>query len=202
MALPASSDFTGASENPISEGGNWNDDTSTFNRCQRDGSGNAQGTGGGSHCLWAADTFGDDHYSEVELSGSTWSFTGPSVRHNTSKNDKYIGVIHGTTTLRIYKVVASAYTQLATKTVTALSAGDKLKLEVTGSSLELFVDTGSGWVSELTATNSDVTGNGSGLHFNDSSSTVTAWGGGDLGGSSAIVSLVVQQHGSLSGGAL
>ncbi len=100
---------------------------------------------------------GDDHYTQGELhTDSNNSWTGVIVRHSTDAVDHYEGFMRNTSSSGkfIRRVDTGTPTTLVSDTQTGTVDGDVVKLEVDGSSLELFRDADS----MLTATDTDHTG--------------------------------------------
>lgn len=81
---------------------------------------------------WIANSFEDDQYSEATIISDNLGFKGVIVRADTSGGDNaYLVITFHASTIRIYKVVSSTYTELQDTGITPI-AGDRLRIEVTG----------------------------------------------------------------------
>lgn len=103
---------------------------------------------------WNADAFGDDHYSEIEV--VTAGSFAPIVRAQAGARTYYYAFYDGGTTVGIWKFVAGTFSQLTGETIAQLQAGDKLRLTVTGSSIEASVN----GTPETSTTDTDIASGG------------------------------------------
>lgn len=106
--------------------------------------------------FWNADTLDDDHYSELEV--VTAGSFAPIVRAQAGARTFYYAFYDGGTTLGIWKFVAGTFEQLTGATITALQAGDKLRLAVTGNDLVASVNGTP--VAAINATDTDIPAGG------------------------------------------
>lgn len=121
-------------------------------------------------------TWPADQYSQcvATLSGGANADGGALVRCDSSSATFYLGTFGSYGTVGLYKCVSGSYTTLATTSRT-LVAGDVLRLEVSGSNLNLKMN----GVSVLTATDSAITAGAPGMYFYQCDG-IDDWEGGDL----------------------
>lgn len=201
MAFPTTSvltSFTGADEDPLSEGGNW---AGPIRNAQRQAerftnaarhSANPDNTVSGTS-YWTVTQYGPnvEVFATVpELPSSTHGVSVWARIHNpgnATTMEAYLGVYTTDTGFRIFKVTAGAtFAQIGSTDATVASAGDKIGLEVIGTSLTLYHFTSGSWVSRVTGTDSAITGSGYiGLEF---SSNITAGTLDDFGGGTHVAS--------------
>lgn len=132
-----------------------------------------------------------DHYAQCDITGLSGAFDnrrhGPTVRNNAADEECYAVDLGGAGAITLrHNSGTGTETTLDSDTVT-LSLPDTVRIDVSGSSLEVFFN----GVSTLTATDTAISGNtrcgmcagltvGTGRNFD-------TWSAGDLGGSSPIV---------------
>lgn len=128
---------------------------------------------------WAtyAGTVNDDQYSQAVASAiSSGHFNGLVVRCNTSGTATFYGTSWDGSNAYIFKQVAGAYTQLGAA-VTSPSAGDTVKLAVSGTTISLYHN-GS---LVTTRTDSDITSGNPGVFaYHESASRLDTWQGGNF----------------------
>jgi pectate lyase len=134
-ALPATDAFTGSNNDPLS--GNWTTEAGQWqiigNKAQ------AFNGGGFSMAKWTADDFNDDHYSQCVIDYGSGSAIGPAVRMDANGNGYVISAYDtGTNTADINEIHTNGTANTSIGTPFAVSVGDTLKLEVTGSSLKAY----------------------------------------------------------------
>jgi hypothetical protein len=129
---------------------------------------------------WAASTFGNDQYSEIQvtstqLSGGQW--VGPAVRVQSSGQNGYVGIYNwnsGSPELMVFKRSAAGWTQLGNSySVAPLAAGTKLRLTVLGNSISFMVN----GVQRIGVTDSSFSSGAPGIMAFDSA-TADNWSGG------------------------
>lgn len=171
MALPFQENFTG-DNNPLSGRTGWSlpgvsgisDSGASSGGLYIDDSGSSDDKG----AYADGDTYNDDQYAQVTV-GATGDTSarrlGVLLRCGSGSNGYAIRYQTNDNTFHAYYWNGGSRTEIGTAyTATALTATDKFKVEITGSSpasLDLFIDTGSGFGSSL-KTWSDSTGPTSG----------------------------------------
>lgn len=97
---------------------------------------NAIRTGSGGNTDSAArrtdGTFPDDQYAQVVLSADTSPDAGPAVRCSSSAETMYFGIGNDAGNTKIWRVVAGAFTQLASVGAPAWALNDVFRIEVAG----------------------------------------------------------------------
>jgi hypothetical protein len=90
--------------------------------------------------FWNAASFANDQFAQVTISQmASNSYIGPAVRCSTGSGGNYYGFYADTATRYIVRVVAGAYTSLAT-TGTGFSNGDVIRLEVVGTTISAYIN--------------------------------------------------------------
>lgn len=200
MSFPTTSvlsNFTGADEDPISEGGNWYT-TGPFrfggvlnerlsNQTVRD----QDITTGDSGSLWQVAQYGPD--SEVFATIAALPGAGENVTvwcrihnpGNATTAEGYLGQWINGTGWNIYKMLTgSDFTEIGTTAASPSPiAGDKIGLEVIGTTLNLYHYTGGAWNLRVTGTDSSISGAGYiGLEFgaNATEAAFDDFGGGTI----------------------
>lgn len=129
---------------------------------------------------WNANAFPNDQYSEMSFSafGSN-SFDGPAVR-STSGGNCYSAVYNNASTdLFIVKIAAGVASTLAGPVSVTFHLGDKLRLEVIGTSLNAKIS----GVSQLSTTDSSFVSGAAGIFFSGNGTVAGSsqyWAGGDF----------------------
>lgn len=144
-------------------------------------------------------TFTDDQYAECKIVGGTannnTSWAGPAVRINTTNGAAYVlGYISqgASSFLRIFHYGGSGVSAQSTTygLGAALAASDVIRLEASGTTLTAKLN----GATVLTWTDSSLTSGKAGLHVYawaaNTDFYLDDWGGGDLGGSSAVINTV------------
>lgn len=168
MAFPTTSvltTFTGADEDPLSEGGNWagptRDLTSHLKRVSNAVARSAiSGTVGD---YWTPNTFGPD--TEVFCTmGGTFDESGGTIqvmgRVQNPTSDTifrcYLAAYTQGTGFRCFKDIDTTFTQIGSTDATVASVGDKIGLEVIGTAIKCYHFTGGSWVQRVSGTDSDI----------------------------------------------
>lgn len=148
MAFPTTSvltSFTGADEDPLSEGGNWSGPIlATRGQLRRVGNQAAPGTTGSAtrQSYWSLATFGPDTevYGTVAAKGANgtyWDLAAriqtPNVSGTTDMYQLEVTTQSGTDTWDIYRIVNDSGTLLSAVGTQEITAGDKIGFEVLGS---------------------------------------------------------------------
>lgn len=208
-STPVRTNFTGANEDPLSEGGNWAGPTRNGGRqCERNTNAaahsNNPNASAAATSYWAAAQFGGNCESYATMSVvPTTNGRGLSVwarihnPGNATTMEAYLGVWTLATGWRLFKVTSGAtFTQIGSTTTTPNPAdGDKIGLEVIGSSLTLYHFTGGAWVSRVTGTDTAITGAGYiGIEF---STSETAARFDDFGGGTIVSSIFPNRNQSI-----
>src|SRR5574341_730268 len=136
MALPATDAFTGSGgATPLtSYSANWtmNNGAIQASRGSTDNFFSNAASDNGAH--WNADTFGNDQYSQITLSGVLGThWAGAAARAAASGATWYAFFTDGTGAgTEVYKIVGGTYTTLGSTGTQAWSVNDTLRLEVVG----------------------------------------------------------------------
>ncbi len=200
MALPATDSFTGTEGDTLTVySSNWTNNNGTFSiTSSEEAHPSSEGDECGTH--WNADTFANDQYAQITVSDQSTDTTlmGCGVRHHASANTFY-GAYADTTTINIFKVVSGTWTQLGAAFSISVSTGDIFKLEVVSTTLELFLDTGGGFSSQGTRSDSAISsGSGGVTGFNtEVEANASDWEAGDIGGGASVPTGNI--HGCLGG---
>lgn len=136
-ALPATDTFTGMNSDPLS--GNWTTDNGAWNIW----SGQANSTTADSLARWTADSFSSDHYAEVTISTSGGNHSGGPVVRGTSTTGyavTYNSAYDELDLARIDSITTPTYVLLQNITGLSLSNNDALRLEVSGTTLKVYVE--------------------------------------------------------------
>lgn len=202
MAFPTTSvltNFTGADEEPLSEGGNWSASTirtnnATDDPCSRASNriarpSNASAVG---ESVWAASFAADQ---EVFMTVPTLGVSGQDIdlyfriqNEGGSSVAAYLLAYVIGTGWQFYRLSNITYTQIgATVSTQVLSAGDSMGASVLGTTLEAWYKAAAGsWTSLGSVTDSVVTGAGRiGVGITAGSSFT----GDDFGGGAAVISV-------------
>ena len=173
--------FTRANETPI--GSPWFKSGATARSLFNLDTNEAKGSGGGSHGGYSG-TFANDQYAQCKMKGSAWDFAGPCVRMTPggSGADAMYGFWCDAATMYFYVRASDGYTQQGANVVQSIVADDVLKVTITGTTLEGFLN----GTSKGTRTVSGASSGQPGLHFNDASGRVDDFEGADIGGGATI----------------
>ena len=167
MALPATDNFNRPNASTL--GSNWTQDTGfgIWSNYAYPGS-------WPSIAYWNADSFASDQYASgvIKFLMGNWLTWGPAVRVSLGKS--YSLCAHDTDKLTIRKNYEGTVTDLSTVTYTH-SAGDVLRIEISGANLVGFVN----GVSKVTASDSSITTGAAGL-AGYSGGDCDSWEGGNL----------------------
>ena len=181
----ARDNFTRANSGSL--GANWTSNSGAFTAGTYTISGNAAfSTGNGQQAasFWSANSFANNQYSEIVLSGSALGTTnhggGPIVRATAGDNyyRLYVNLQNIASNIGLIKVVGGVSTALASATRT-MALGDQIRMEIIGSTLNGYVN----GVLVLTATDTSFSSGSPGIGgFVASNPTafITAWEGGDI----------------------
>ena len=200
MAFPTTSvlsSFTGSDEDPLSEGGAWSGPVLNGGRLverlsnMAAHSNNPDATNAAS-MYWNATQYGPD----IEVYASVPTYVASATRSvavwgrihnpgNATTMEAYIGAYTNGVGWRLFKVTSgSTFTQIGSTTASpALVSGDKIGLEVIGTSLKLYHFTGGSWVERCSGTDSAITGAGFiGVEFGigNTDSRMDDFGGGTV----------------------
>lgn len=175
MALPASDAFTGTGG--ASLGSNWTAISGTF-ALYSDG---ACPTAGGTECGsgWNADTPDNDQYAETVLgAGGSGVYAGPAVRVSSSAATYYGFYTRIAGNTYYFKMVAGSYTDLTSLAAISRSAGDTLRIEISGTSITCKAN----GATEKTLTDNSISSGRVGITGYSSGSTnmLDSWAGGNL----------------------
>lgn len=128
---------------------------------------------------WNADAFANDQYAQVSVAALTsGTYIGPAVRVAATGITGYY-CYADSANLYVDLIQSGATTNLGSFAIT-LVAGDVIRLEVSGTSL----DCKTNGVSRITATNATLTSGRGGIigYSNAAGSRLDNWEAGDLGG--------------------
>jgi hypothetical protein len=118
-------------------GGPWTRSSGTAGHLAVTTSGQLNLVGSASDGLWSVPTGAADCYAQITVSGS-YAYTSLHVIRATDVNN-FIGMDAQTaTTLKLYKKVAGAFTQLTNVTGIVFATNDILKVTASGNALSMF----------------------------------------------------------------
>ena len=164
---------------------NWTNLTGTAQIQSNEATGNTNADGAR---YYYSGTWQDDQYSEAPIDDTEGSGLGGTggvaVRLQTGADSGYTAEVGGTTATRyMSRYDAGEYTNLGSASVT-YDAADILRLEITGSSWEMFL----GGVSEDSGTDATYSSGNVGVSFFDDEGggNLHSWEGGDLGGAAFV----------------
>jgi hypothetical protein len=184
MALPATDTFTGTDYTALQTySASWSISAGGFQIFTN----SVFGTGGTDNlAYWNADAFNADQYSQAVASTNvgTGVYMGVAVRASASTNG-YVFYFDSSTGY-ISSIVGGAETVLGS-TITAPAEGVEVRLEVSGTTLEVFYND----VSQGTRTSSAHSSGSAGIYGYGTSASahrVDAWEGGNLGAASIDIS--------------
>jgi len=151
------SDFTGADENPLSEGGNWANLNSSGNALQRIGNAVSCTAAGAGNFYWTLRNYGPnvEAYLTLGVTGGAGIVFRAKDEGGSFTWDGYVFTCGPGATTTIQRVDNSTGTNLFTTTLT-WNTGDKLGARIVGSGLALWqLPSGGSWT--LLATVQDST---------------------------------------------
>jgi hypothetical protein len=191
MALPATDTFTGTDGTALQTySGNWSIRAGGFVI-------NTNAVSPSSSALenaawWNADAFADDQYATGTIAAIGGSALGLAVRVDTGANNSYYGYYSDATTSYLFKVVSGTWTQLGS-TGAGWSAGDVIRLEISGTSLRPMVNGVTASIGVQTVT--DLASGAAGLSGwnSDTANRLDNWEGGNLGGAASTYTLTAEQ---------
>ena len=132
---------------------------------------------------WNADSFANDQYAQATVVGlHSVAKIGVAVRVAAAAANGY-GLIYNNSNIRIVRSDTGTFTTLGA-TFTVPSATDKIRLEISGTTLDYLLDTGGGFVSQGTRTDATYSSGSAGVagEGNSGSASIDDWEGGDLAG--------------------
>lgn len=189
-STPVLTGFNGT-ESPLSEGGNWTGGVLGTGTCDKSSDVAVNSASGTEDCYWTA-TFGKEQEVYATLPNATNHGDVTNARLflclqqiGAGTVDGYAATFRKVTALsdnvRIHRIDNGSYVQLTTADQ-ELDDGDKLWLRRTGSTLTLYVDTGSGWtqISQTTDATYSCAGTNIGMAIVHSSHQFDDFGGGTL----------------------
>jgi hypothetical protein len=178
MALPATETFTDTNGTALAtHNASWTVNSGSF--VVQDNGCCPTGSGVENLARWNADTFNNDQYSQcvAAILATGGVQAGVAVRVSTSGAETAYGCYWDNTTAYIFKNVAGTWEQLGA-TVTPPTAGQLVRLEVSGTTLTLKYD-GS---TQTTRTDSAISSGAAGLagYSSGGSGYLDDWEGGNL----------------------
>ena len=183
MTLPATDDFNRADENPLSDGGKWST-VSGFNNFKLLSKKIYTASGGNSEVgmYWNSDSFNNDQYSQARLGANSasnqWSQKA-LVRSSASAKTTYMFGNDDGSNYLFQKYVAGTNTQLGSSVSQSAVLNDLIKVTVTGTTIEGFIN----GVSQGTRTDSSIASGAAGLAvYYGASAWGPTWEGGNVGG--------------------
>ena len=198
MALPATDSFTDTTGTQLADHGtSWTQNIGLHdiisNACAPDAIGE-------NLAHWNADTFANDQYAQATvISLDAGGKNGVAVRVAASAGDGY-ALEFDTSTIKIVRLDAGVITELGAS-FTIPSSTDKIRLEISGTILDYLLDTGSGFVSQGTRTDSTFSSGSAGVagRGNTGSALIDDWEGGDLAAGSGRIMSSLANRGGLAG---
>lgn len=185
------STFTGANEDPLTEGGAWsstpivNGSTALMQRLSNVAAKSASGTGQARQAWVASYAADQEVFCTVPTLPGAGQGVGVFARvqnpGNATTCKAYAGFYTPGTGFRIFSISGTTFTQRGSTSATTMSAGDKLWLSCNGTSIVLSVFTSGAWTSKVSVTDSNVTGGGQlGIELDDATGRIDDFGGGAL----------------------
>ena len=158
-------------------GGDWTNGPSSWNDMTIVNSSEAEVGTNATDCMcyWSESTWDDDHTSEITIhSPANFDFIGAIVRA-ADRNDCYDAAHRSTTEISVFYIDSSkSFTLLGSQfTVSTMSTGDKIRLEVVGSTLELFLNN----VSQGTRSDSNISSGSAGIAGFRNTGEIEDWTG-------------------------
>ncbi len=154
------SDFTGADENPLSEGGNWANLNTSSNPLQRLSNAATASVNADSASYWTPANFGADLEAYVTITSPATSPAGLIGRiqgeGGAATWDGYV-VRASTLSLQIGRVDNGVITLLVNTGSVTIASGDKLGMRISGSAIEAWKQLSGSSVWNLVATTTDTT---------------------------------------------
>lgn len=173
MALPATDSFTqgGAGFGPLSASWTVTTGMGTPQVQQTADVVEVSSVGADAAAYWNADAFNNDQYAQIKVvtAAGTDRFVGCAVRTASGAQTFYqggvFGALGGSVTTRIRKTVAGVNTTLGATGTATVNTGDTIKLEVSGTTITLYLN----GVSVLSRTDSSIASGSAGIFlFTDS----------------------------------
>lgn len=176
MTLPATDSFTGTDEDPYT-GTGWSLQTA-MGYLRRIGNQICTRSAGNAECgyRWSDDTFNNDQYCQIALPAFGGASQGATVRASSSGKTFYVFNASGTTKLQFRKCVTGSFTSLGSDISVTLNANDIIKVTVSGTTLEGFLN----GVSQGTRTDSDIGSGSAGMIVYWAVDRIDNWEGGNL----------------------
>ena len=179
--------FNRADENPLSDGGNWSGPIFPGDQRHQVLTNLAAGAGAFPESYRSNTTYGPDAecFFTIQTLPATGEYVSPWVRMqtpNTTGLDGYTVTwtkLAGVDSLQLFRIDNTVGTQLGATVSLEMGAGDRLGIEAIGSVISVYVNQGSGWVQQISAT--DATYGAAGNIGMDSSETtyrIDDFGGG------------------------
>ena len=183
MAQLASDNFTRANENPLNAS-NWTIPTSLFslqivsNRCE------PTTTGTTNQELWTGRSWPNDQYSEVTIQAiEAGGDTRVVARGSTAAHTNYFVQILGvgaSQSVKLWKVIAGAFTQLGTTQTVTVTAGDVFRCECQGTTIRAKQN----GTQLISVTDASIASGNPGLEISAATSVslnqASLWAGGDF----------------------
>lgn len=195
MALPATDNFSGTNDQPITTSGNWGagptDSGCTYY---------TNWAYGGSHPgvnYWTADAFSNDQYSKIKLVAATIpAYSGVTVRHSNSVRTHYLFYTVSGTTFQLYKRINGSYTQIGSDYSINYVQNAYIELSISGTTLTPSYN----GVAQSTQTDSAIDAGAAGIFI--SGTLADDWEGGDVaaGGNTYTASGALTASGAVSRG--
>lgn len=176
--MATASDNFNRTQNPLASG--WTTATGAQN-FRANGSAALSVGGGDSVVGWTADTFGNDHFSEVTI-GAAADDGGPAVRLTLASNTFYLlDLTTGSANVELF-IMPGAINIATVQFAAAMQAGDVYRLSITGSTMSILRNGAAPSVLGGSLTDVTYATGVPGMHASGTSLTYDSWQGGDVGG--------------------
>lgn len=185
-------DFTESDDTLLNNMASWTTNTGSFKVYANQLQPNSSGNESGGH--WDANPFNANQYAFVTVVAvDAGNLLGVAVRAHASAAT-YYGGYWDNASFYVFKNVAGSWTQLGSA-FGSVSATDKVKLEVSSTTLEYFKDTGGGWSSQGTRSDSAISSGSAGVSgYNNTAALLDDWEGGDLGAAGLSIPIIMHDR--------
>ncbi len=186
MALPATDAFTDTDDTALTaHGTSWTANAGALRIFENRLEGNSASANCAAH--WNADVFANDQYAFITITELNGPLLGVCLRAHASA-ETYYRLMANENDVEIAKFITGTETLLGAG-FAGVGSGDKIKLEIVGTTLEYFKDTGGGWVTQGTRSDSAISSGSAGVAGTDADNsfptTADDWEGGNLGSPAA-----------------
>lgn len=180
MALPKTETFTGSNGTDLNDyNASW---VETKNVLEIQGNACGAASSGAESCnSWQGDVFADAHYALATVTVAPTDCIGVACRCQAAGTGDYYGVYTCSDYYYSFENDGTTWTEKAHDT--KASVGHKIKIEADGTAINIYKDTGGGWVKDTTLSFTDGTHSGgyAGVTgYNDTDGRIDDWEGGNV----------------------